>query len=204
MPNDSLKLSSILDSLKTEARVKGTDEIDAWIVDLINQTVFDETYQNRFQELYVPLSEVTVLTNTSEYALPEDFQTLERVYFSPWLDGAMIELTIPNSNLILTQTYGYPRFYRLAGTALQVYPYSLLVADQARLAISYYKSHPLFTLGSLDDLLLVPKLRNVVIKACAARVHVYYKEFQSGQVLGNGAMVSNSVTQDSSQTYSNG
>jgi len=160
--------------VKLEGRVKGTDQLDGFVDDLIREVHDQHTERQRFDELFEPDRALTLESASGVVTLPEDFQHLSEVRFST--DGSSFRrLDVRGAYHFKRGNYGYPKFYEKTGSNIRLYPPGDIL-DTHSLHIDYYKRA---TLDSSNDIMPVDKLVPLVRREVISRVHLYYKEQQS-------------------------
>lgn len=157
--------------IKREARVKGTDELDGFVSDVVKEIHDQHTERQRFDELLVPDYELSLADQYAWVGLPDDFQHLKEVRFST--DGSSFrELDVRGDFHQKRGNYGLPKFYEKVDRSIKLYPYDG-IEDTHSLQIDYYKSA---TLDSTDATMPVNKLVPLIRREAISRVHLYYKE----------------------------
>jgi len=165
--------AQLLDTIKTECRVKASDNLDLWIKDIINQELKVLCANAEYPELLVPFATLAITTDEqSVFALPVGARQIVAVEFAyDSVDSYWRSLTQRNS-FIHSLTTGTPNWYFRAGNSLYVFPHSLVTTDNA-IRISYYKEVPDLVLDA--DTIAVPDLEPTLIKKVNARVMRYHK-----------------------------
>lgn len=164
---------SLRDQIKQEARVKGTDELDDFVDDLIREVHDQHTERQRFSELFEPDTDLTFTDADGTVGLPEDFQHLSEVRYST--DGSAfrrIDLRGPYHRK--WGNVGGPRFYEKLDGSIKFYP-AADIRSTHFCQIDYYKKA---TLDNSSDNMPINKLVPAVRREVISRVHLYYKESQ--------------------------
>lgn len=170
----STTLVELRTQVKREARVKGTDQLDEMVDDIIVEVHDQHTERQRFDELFEPDEVLTLTAANGIVALPDDFQHMGEVRFSS--DGSSfrrLEVRGPYNHK--RGNYGFPKFYEKTGSNIRLYPPGDIL-DTHALHIDYYRKA---TFDSSNDVLPVDKLVPLVRREVISRVHMYYKENQS-------------------------
>lgn len=171
--------------IKKEARVKGTEDLNQFILDTVNELMCQQTTREKHFELYVPDYRFNLADGSRSYDLPSDFQHLTDVRFAN--DGSCFRDLDPRNDYHLkVSDRGTPRFYELAGSSLRIYPFADVNENMA-IEIDYYRAPTLFDSTDSSAVFPVPKLYNAVKRDAIARTHIYYKEYQSAQAFAGGA-----------------
>jgi hypothetical protein len=177
MPNPlETTFEELRNEIKLEARVKGSDTLDPFIDDLINELLLDYCQKNRYSELLVLNHAIATLQSTGNYDLPEDFMA-ERLIRYQAPNGA--SRTLHKRNQYLENARGsYPRYYDIAARTLQIFPDIAIPANDSIL-LDYYK-FPNFE--DDDEPFPIPKLIPVIKRTAVHRVLVYNRDFQTAAV----------------------
>lgn len=172
MPNSATPTLAILrDQIKIEARVKGADNLDAFIDATINELLLDYAQKNRYFEFLVTNSPVTTVLATSGYTLPTDFMNIRLVRYRQTSTGYTRTLE-PRSSFVNTPNGRLPRYYDLAGNQIQVFPFDDLPEGDI-LLIDYHKIPDTLTGASVFP---VPRLLPSVKLDTIHRVLLFNRE----------------------------
>src|SRR5687768_3679549 len=78
-----MTLREIKEQAAFEAGITDTDTLDAYLTNVIKQTLDEFTALVRYDELYVPDTEVALTAGVGDILLPDDVQRvdLENIYF---------------------------------------------------------------------------------------------------------------------------
>jgi hypothetical protein len=183
MPNPSqITVTTLRDQIKVEARVKGSDNLDSYILDLINELLLDYTQKNRYFELLIPNYTVTTLAATGAYTLPADFFADRLVRYTTPTGWSR---TLNKRNEYVENPRGtLPRFYEIAGTTLNIFPYTQVPAGDSIL-LDYYKYPTTLVVG---DTFPIPRLFSTLKIRAIHRVLVYNNSLQQAGALRGEAI----------------
>lgn len=193
MPKTLLQLQN---EIKLEARVKGTDQLDTYIRDLINELLVQHTEKQWFDEMYVPDAEITLSDATGTYSFPANHQHTRDIRFAHD-NSSFRPLHFRNQYDYKYINSGFPRFYEKTGSSFRLFPYDGIRSTMG-VRLDYYKTPDALT--SSGDLFPIEKLLNPVKREAIARVHLYYKEFKSAQAFDGLTQRSVSEIQSSTDT----
>ncbi len=179
-------LAELRDQIKTEARVKGSDNLDSFIDTLINELLLDFAQKNRYFEFLVPNFSITTLAATGSYDLPADFMDMKLVRYRN-ANGYFRTINKRNG-FIETANGTLPRWYELAGGQIVIFPVDDLVADES-LLIDYYKVPETLT---DNDVFPVSRLLPTVKLTAISRVLIFNQDLATAAAL-KGEAVDNEV-----------
>jgi hypothetical protein len=180
MSNPSqILISQLVDDIKVEARVKGSDNLDAWILNLVNQLLLDYCEKNQYFELLVTNSVIATLQSTEDYTLPTDFGRERLIRYLP-TNGT--SRTLKKRNQFLENPRGqFPRWYEVNGTVLSIFPVDNMPAGDSIL-IDFWK---LPTTVVLTDTFPIPRLLPSLRLRAVTRVLAYNNAMpQAGYLKG--------------------
>ena len=168
MSNPSqILISQLVDDIKIEARVKGSDNLDTWILNLVNQLLLDYCEKNQYFELLVTNSTIATLQATQDYALPTDFGRERLIRYMP-VNGT--SRTLWKRNQFLENPRGtLPRWYEVHGTVLSIFPVTNMPAGDS-LLIDFWKLPTTVVLG---DQFPIPRLLPSLRMRAVTRVLTY-------------------------------
>ena len=187
MSNPSqILISQLVDDIKIEARVKGSDNLDAWILNLINQLLLDYCEKNQYFELLITNSVIATLQATATYTLPTDFGRERLVRYLP-VNGT--SRTLVKRNQFLENPRGtLPRWYEIHGTVLDIFPVTNMPAADSIL-IDYWKLPTTLILG---DTFPIPRLLPTLRTRAVTRVLIYNNALNQAAELKKEAQESES------------
>jgi hypothetical protein len=176
-------LSVLLDEIKREARVKGSDNLDTFITTLINELLLDYAEKTRYFELLLREQPIVLSEAESDYDLPDDFHKMRAVRYTI---GSGIPFSLyPRGQYVPQTSGGNPRFYEVAGTTLTVMP-ATNVKDNDTLVLDYYK-YPT-ELVSDGDIFPIPRLIGPLKLKAIYRVVLYNRELNVASALRGESM----------------
>lgn len=180
-----MNLSEIRDLIRAEANIEGLGEYTNLIDALVNEELGRLTGTAPYAELITETVLTSLVDATFEFALPVDFQILDRIVFvpnaaNPASYGSSYTLDKGLQRGYLTQIEGRPLYYRRFGTKVRVYPYTQFYANDS-LNLSYYK-RPVLTLDT--DLFpvesLIPPVRQYVMARMLAMTDTKKAQYARG------------------------
>lgn len=137
MPNSARPtFTELVDQIKQESRVKGADNLDGYIGNVINELLLTYAQNNRYFEFLVTNTPISTIAATSLYDLPADFMNMRLVRYKT--ASGYIRTLNPRGQHIETANGSRPRWYDLAGSKLVIFPYDDLPANDTIL-MDYYK-----------------------------------------------------------------
>lgn len=175
-----MSLSDLVDLIKTEARVEGSDNLDSWITALINELLLEYCLQKKYYELLITNLAIPTVAAQEAYDLPEDFNFIKLVRYTT--SSGSERTLLPRTDLVETVgTRGLPRFYELVGAGqIKLLPY-LDVPLSDNVYLDYYKYPD--ALETDDDEFPIPRLLNPVKQRAIYRTHVYNNSLQQAAAL---------------------
>lgn len=178
----ALTKTLLRDSIKREARIASTNDLDAMIYEIIDDVVADTFYKQRCFELLV-IGAGTAMTNASPLiTLPGDFQHVAEVRFST--DSLVTQTKLVQQNDFVENTLtGTPKFWKIVGATLYCFPYSL-VLNTHKIYLDYFKAP---TFAADGDVFQVFRLQAAVKKECLTRVLDYHKDVEQAQRMAASA-----------------
>ncbi len=183
------QLGDLLDTIKREARVKGTDQLDDLIVNTINNFLEQQCLMNRFFEMLTPNYQIPTVLNTGIYSAPPQFQLLRLLRYQR-SDGFKYTLR-KRSEWVENPPGTRPKFYEVSSIPAQIniFPFDD-VPDGDTLLLDYYQYPTPFNLSALSAPFPIPKLVPSCIQRCIYRVHIFNNEIQAAQALKGDAVES--------------
>lgn len=168
--------------IKKESRVSGSDNLDDYILDLINELLLDYIEKNHYYELLIPNSPITTIAATGNYPLPASFYA-ERLVRYQSLNGS--PFTLRKRNEYLENARGrMPRYYEVNGTNLTIFPSDDVPAGDTVL-LDYYK-YPNVLITS--DVFPIPRLLPTLKLRAIHRVLLYNNNIQQAQAFRGEAL----------------
>lgn len=159
-------LAEIRDLIRAEANLQGLDEYTVLIDSILNQELQQMTGKSKYTELL----DSDTLTSTGDgmhlFSLPADFQLFGDLQYFQSGELQSIPLGQGIRNQYQAHIEGYPQYYAIVGTQLQIYPYSSFYLGDY-LILGYYKK-PQLVLDS--DVFPVSSLEKAVIQATMGRM----------------------------------
>lgn len=185
MPLNSITLLVLVEQVKKEGRVKGSDNLDTFIKDTINELLLDFTEKVRYHEMLLLNVPITLVDETGTYALPSNYQTLHLARYKVGEQGMFYTIN-KRPTYVENTSGGRPRYYDLAAGNINIFPFDQ-VSDDDTLEIDYYK-YP----DTLVDATVfpIPKLIVPVKKQAIYRTLLYNKELQTASAFGSGSVES--------------
>ena len=176
-------LAVLRDEIKKESRVKGSDNLDSFITTLINELLLDFVEKARYFELLLRDQPITLVDETGEYDLPNDFHKLRAVRYTI---GYGIPYPIyPRGSFVGVPTPGNPRFYEVAGSSLIISPTDN-IRDADTLVLDYYKYPTELTVDG--DIFPIPRLIAPLKLKAIQRVVIYNRELAVASVIRGEAV----------------
>jgi hypothetical protein len=177
------QFDTLVDQIKIESRVKGADNLDLFIGNLVNELLLDYAQKNRYFEFLVVNNPITTYAATSLYNLPDNFMHPRLVRYKNETSGYTRTLH-PRSGFVDSPIGPYPRYYELTRNQISVYPFEQVPAGDTIL-IDYYQI-PDTLLGTA--LFPVPKLVPTIKLEAIHRVHIYNNQLQQAAALRGEAV----------------
>jgi hypothetical protein len=188
-------VSQLLDSIKREVKLSGTGELDATILEIVNEETVKYAAKNRYAQFFVKDDQLLLEAGTSAVDLPVDLQHFLRDtvrYFTADEDTSEgRELKLYDKRR--SQQGGLPVQYVRQSSQLLLTPYDEISSGDY-LLIDYY-AYPA-SLG-LDDIFPLPNLENTIRQEVMARCCVFtdIKRFPMYKAQAKDAYIANlSVT----------
>jgi len=177
-------LAQMREDIKTEARVKGSDNLDSWLNHLINELLTTALTNKRYFEMLVLNEEITTVADTAAYDLPDDFMAIQAVRYRT-ASGA--SRTLFDRNTYASVPAGrMPRYFDIAGENQIVISPILDMPDDETIVLDYFRYPEELT---DDDPFPVPKLIAPVTQKAIARTMIYNRERAEAQALqGEGVI----------------
>lgn len=179
-------LAYLREQIKTEGRVKGSDNLDTFIDGIVNELICDYAQKNRYFELLVTNVPVLTTLNNGIYTLPNDLIALRLIRYRN-ANGFTRTLN-PRSPFIESANGKSPRWYDLVGNSIEIFPFDDVPAGDT-LLLDYYKLPQTLAAG---DVFPIPKLLVTVKLEAIHRVLIYNEKLQSAAAL-RGEAVENEV-----------
>ena len=165
-------VSQLLDSIKREVKLSGTGELDATILEMINEELVKYAAKNQYAKFFVKDEQLLLNTATSEVDLPSTLQHFLRDtirYYTADEDtedgGRQLNLYDRRRSL----QGGLPVQYIRQGSQLLLTP-SDEISSGDFLLIDYYEYPPDL---SLTDIFPLPDLENTIRQEVMARCSVF-------------------------------
>lgn len=180
-----ITVDTLRTQIKKESRVSGSDNLDDYILDLINELFLDFIEKNHYFEMLVPnLNITTVAINNGIYPLPADFYAERLVRYQPSPPNGS-PYTLRKRNEYLENARGtMPHYYEVSGVSLTIFP-AQNVPDGDLVLLDYYK-YP--NILATTDVFPIPRLiMNLKLRAIH-RVLLYNNNIQQAAALRGEAM----------------
>lgn len=164
-------LAVLREEIKKESRVKGSDNLDAYVVSLINELLLDFVEKARYFELLLRDQPITLIDITGTYNLPTDFHKMRAVRYT--IGSGQPYTIYPRGAYLSVPTPGNPRYYEAAGTSLVISPEDN-IRDVDTLVLDYYKYPAELTVDG--DIFPIPRLIAPLKLKAIQRVVIYNRE----------------------------
>lgn len=176
-------LAQLRESIKKEARVKGADNLDSFIDELINELLCDYAINNKPFEFLLTNQPVTTTLNNGTYPLPTNFISMRLVRYKETPTGYIH--TLRSRPQYIETAYGQrPRWYDLAGASIILFQADDIPAGDI-LLLDYYA----FPTTLVDATVFpIPRLVAPVKLEAIRRVLIYNQQLQEAQVLKGEAV----------------
>ncbi len=178
--------ATLLDEIKREGRVKGTDQLDTLILNTVNDLLLQYCLSNRYLEMLLTNQPITTIIANGTYSTPTGFQLLRLLRYQR-SDGFKYTL-IKRPEWIENPTGKNPRYYEISSgvptPTLNIFPTDN-IPDGDTLLLDYYQ-YPA-PIQSLTDIFPIPKLIASIKQKAIYRVHVYQNEIPAAQALKSDA-----------------
>lgn len=161
-------------AVKRESRLESGTDFDTLILDIANELQYQLCLKNRFGELFVADSEVSIVADgDSTITIPANLLVLEKdsVYFyRDNLKRPLTPATYPQDR-IKYSTIGSPAMHALVGRTMYFWPFDQTLTTD-KIVLSYYKEPTAFVndASTFDVPTIQPQLKLLVI----ARLAVYH------------------------------
>ena len=173
----------LLDEIKRESRVKGSDNLDTFIKTVINELLLDYAEKIRYFELLLKDQPITLIEATGTYDLPDDFHKMRAVRYT--IGSGLPYSIYPRGQYVPNTAGGNPRFYELAGATITIFP-ATNIKEVDTLALDYYK-YP--TELALDgDIFPIPRLIGPLKLKAIHRVLIYNRELNVSAAMRGESM----------------
>lgn len=177
----------LLDSIKSECRIKASDNLDEWVKDVINQELKTLCANAEYPELLVPNVVLTIASDEqSVYALPVGVRQIVAVEYSYDADNPSWRPLGMRNSYAPSLTIGSPLWFFRAGNNLHLFPYSHVTTDAA-LRITYYKQ--VTALVADGDVIELTDLEEPLIQRVTARVLRYHKDRGDSDATARDAVI---------------
>lgn len=178
MPLQTKTFSVLIGEIKKEARVAGSDNLDQFIKDTINELLLAAVEKARYFEMLLIGQPITLTELEGTYNLPGDFHKMRGMRYTI---GNSVPFPIYPRGAYVQSTYGgNPRFYELAGTQIIITP-DTNIRDTDTLVIDYYKYPSQLTANG--DVFPIPRLIGPLKLKAIYRTVLYNRELNVASVL---------------------
>lgn len=175
-----MTLLELRNSIKQEARVKVSTNLDDMINQIIWELLRDYGNKARYREVLQIDTPITLVAAQATYALPVDFQHMQSMRYS--VQGTQFTpLYEFNEGFVRISDVGYPRYWQLSADGIMVFPSSQILTTNT-LFISYY-SDPSASYLLDADAFPIPRLEGAVKKGAIARVLRYMQNLDESNVV---------------------
>lgn len=143
-------ISTLIGSIKFEAKVNATSEYDAWILDVLNEELLILSSKENYQE-NIAETTLTLVAGQGYVDLPTDFVRFlsnDRLKFYSTNNPDSYSNLNEVSMLDRKRVTGSPTGYEIRNNRLYFYPYSLVEANH-RINLIYIKSPIPITTASI-------------------------------------------------------
>lgn len=179
-------LSVLRDQIKTEGRVKGSDNLNLFIDGVVNELLLDYAQKNRYFEFLVTNVPIVTLAAIGSYTLPTNFMSIRLVRYR---NANGYTRTLNARPPFIESAVGtLPRWHEIAGDKIVIFPVDDLPAAET-LLIDYYKVPDTLT---DNDPFPVPRLLPTVKLQAISRVLIFNDQLPSAAAL-KGEAVENEV-----------
>lgn len=186
-------------AVKREARIKSSNNLDSLVDEIITDILRDHCNKARYYELLKERVGISLVDEQQAYALPDDFQNLEVVYYGRGPNPTTTRIIdLQPASVKQTWFNGIPRFYRMvAGPKISLWPYgSILAMDQ--LQIDYYVDPASLFVDDSDNF-PIPRLESAVKKDAIARVQRFHAASQEAQIMDADGQASFNAAQSATK-----
>lgn len=173
----------LLDEIKRESRVKGSDNLDTFIKMVINELLLDYTDKIRYFELLLRDQPITLVDEQADYDLPSDFHKMRAVRYT--IGSGLPYSIYPKGQYVPQTSGGNPRFYEIAGETITIMPADNIV-DADTLVLDYYK----YATELVDDgdVFPIPRLIGPLKLKAIHRVLIYNRELNVAAAMRGESM----------------
>lgn len=190
---------SIVDQIKTEARIKSDSSFDVEVASLITE-LFKEAVES--QRPFELRQEVNLPLNTAQatITLPTDFFIYHRVYFQDSSTGKKWILSSHDDAIMPAPVgfYGHPKSFQLiTGNQIALDPVTSIVSGDS-IDLIYYQNPPTLTVAGFSTQNPIPRLEPFLIRAAIRRVRMLHSDdVQVAQMIsGDVASAAKGYTND--------
>lgn len=171
--------SVLIGEIKKEARVAGSDNLDQFVKDTINELLLSAVEKARYFEMLLIGQPITPLVQAAgTYTLPSDFHKMRGVRYTI---GSGIPFSIYPRGMYVPSTHGgNPRYYELANTQIIITPPENIRTNDT-LVIDYYK-YPAELIAN-GDIFPIPRLIAPLKLKAIYRTVLYNRELNVASVL---------------------
>jgi hypothetical protein len=179
-------VSELITNIRTESRIPGTDNLDDWILNIVNQVTLNFAEKGMLRQLLVKSFPVTLVDAQESYDLPEDYLKMLRIFYvSEGLNWVMYERKGIQQPAKID---GKPSTYECivvedAPNILNLTPSSEIL-DTDGLFLDYYKTP---TVLEADDDYPFPSLEPALIRAAITRVQLFHEDMEVSTLQQQGA-----------------
>lgn len=177
---------SILDQIKTEARIKQDSSFDTLVISLINELFKEATESQRPFELRQEVSITPLTLNATVVTLPIDFFLQHQILYTDAVSGKQYDLIDQDDAISPAPLglYGKPKSFEIStGGVLRLKPFGNIAVNDSVLLV-YYKTPPTITVATLIDENPIPRLEPYIIRGCVRRIRMYHSDdIQVAQML---------------------
>lgn len=166
---------TLIEQIKTEARIKEDDEFDSTVIGLINE-MFKEAVESQrpFELREETFLNLTTATNT--VALPEDFFIHQEILFVDADTGREYQLTDQDEAISPAPRgmYGHPKSFEIVtGQLLNIKPFANIVTGD-KIHLVYYKFPPVVTTETVIAENPIPRLEPYLIRTVIRRLRMFH------------------------------
>ena len=172
-------LAVLVSEIKKEARVAGSDNLDGFIKDTINELLLEAVERTRYFEMLLVGQPITLVEASGAYDLPDDFSKMRAMRYTIGTAGVPFPL-YQKGAYIATTSGGNPRFWEIAGTQFIITPETNIREDDT-LVIDYYKYPSELALDG--DIFPIPRLIGPIKLKAIYRTVLYNRELNVATIL---------------------
>lgn len=175
-------LAQLRVEIKKEGRVEGSDNLDEFIDNTVNELLSNYAQNNRYFELLVTNEVIPTILNTGTYALPDDFIAMRLVRYK---QGNTSYIYTLNTRLdyIETPRGSRPKWYEIVGSNISIFASDDIPANDS-LLLDYYKFPQLLTSNSVFP---IPKLVAPIKQEAIRRTLIFNSKLNEAQVFAGEA-----------------